>query len=578
MRHIHNIRSKFSLLLLVLCCCAFTHAQQAQIPDFALYDQNGMFHQLSRFQENALVLILIQSNGNSVSRNGLKEIATLATLYNEKNLEVFGLNSSDQSRDEIRKELDSLAIEVPILVDSAGIVAKTLRANTPGEAFLIRPSELTLLYRGNVNMLSASENESLLLENTLIQAIVGKVTETASLLDSSESVVNPKNTVTSSEGTISYQNDIAPIFQKRCVTCHVEDGLAPWAMSSHRMIQGWSPMIREVLLTRRMPPGQIDMEVGHWRDNHFISDSEIALLVDWIDKGAKKSVSDSDPLSIAIPVSKVWPHGTPDLVITLPEITVPATGAVDFKYTCVDLALEEDRWISAVSYSIGELSVLHSLVVNATLESTHNSLEGSDPMAGSEFLSLYVPGRTADEFPENSGFLLKKGANLIVKSRYLSSGRETSDITQLGFYFLKSQPEYSLHSLTLENTDFLVPANDANYQVDTYSIALSEDAILESISPLMHSRGKRISIEKILKNGLRETIFNMPNYNYNWQMTYRLAEPMNLQAGTILHATTVYDNSLANPFNLAPDSATTKGPTDNDETLTHYFRLLKKSN
>ena len=60
----------------------------------------------------------------------------------------------------------------------------------------------------------------------------------------------------------SYAREIVPILEKHCVACHHEGGIGPWAMSDHAVLQGWSPMMREVVLTRRMPPGQVDPHVG----------------------------------------------------------------------------------------------------------------------------------------------------------------------------------------------------------------------------------------------------------------------------------------------------------------------------
>ena len=68
-------------------------------------------------------------------------------------------------------------------------------------------------------------------------------------------------------------------------------------MSDHKMVQGWSRMMKEVLMTRRMPPGQIDPHVGRpIRDMVEMTPEELQTLVHWIDAGAPMDEGAQDPL------------------------------------------------------------------------------------------------------------------------------------------------------------------------------------------------------------------------------------------------------------------------------------------
>src|SRR5690606_13151915 len=124
---------------------------------------------------------------------------------------------------------------------------------------------------------------------------------------------------------------IAPLLTEHCVACHGPGGIAPWAMTSHRMVLGFAPMIREVLRTRRMPPWHADPHVGTWTGDRSLSAEEMATIVHWVEAGAPRG-SGPDPLeAIAAPASD-WPLGEPDLVLTLPAFDVPATGVVNYRY------------------------------------------------------------------------------------------------------------------------------------------------------------------------------------------------------------------------------------------------------
>ena len=86
-----------------------------------------------------------------------------------------------------------------------------------------------------------------------------------------------------SVGPVSYNDDIVPILERNCVSCHHDGAIAPWSMSSHAMVMGWSPMMKEVVMTKRMPPGQIDPHVGMpIKDVAGLTISERQKLIQWI--------------------------------------------------------------------------------------------------------------------------------------------------------------------------------------------------------------------------------------------------------------------------------------------------------
>jgi hypothetical protein len=56
---------------------------------------------------------------------------------------------------------------------------------------------------------------------------------------------------------ISYAKTIAPILQKKCVSCHQKGGIGPFQMNSYEVVKGFAPMMRESVMTsacRRSSP------------------------------------------------------------------------------------------------------------------------------------------------------------------------------------------------------------------------------------------------------------------------------------------------------------------------------------
>ena len=68
----------------------------------------------------------------------------------------------------------------------------------------------------------------------------------------------------------------------------------------------------------------------------------------------------------------------------------------------------------------------------------------------------------------------------------------------------------------------------------------------------------------------------MPNYDFNWQTSYVLAEPKRIPAGTKITFTMTWDNSAQNPANPDPGKTVRWGRQSWHEMLfgTLSFRYL----
>lgn len=537
--------------------------------DFGLIDQQGVFHQLSRYGDDKAVVLLPFSYHDQTSLQIAHDLAGMAEQLAAQQVRIWLLNASEEP-DYIRSQPAPGGL--PVLIDSSQTVASTLEVQVLGELIVLQPASSELLYRGI--------NDVQQLAPALVELLAAAAARRPSRLQAADTALAGTELVYRfreqfASREISYPDEIAPLLQARCAFCHVENGLAPWAMNRHLMVLGWSPMMRETLITRRMPPGQIDNAVGDWVNTHELTDHEMALLIEWIDQRAPNP-SGRDPLAerAAPPETMPWMLGEPDLIVDVPEQQIPATGNVDFIVARSALDISEAQWIRAVAYQVGDRSVLHSLLIYAVDEALQS--DDADTLIAAdnaEFISVYVPGESEDVFADGAAYRLPADSDLVFKLRYLTSGRPTVDRTRIGFYFLPQMPERQLRTLALEKTDFKVPANMREHTEVQQSPALEQDMWLQAYSPHAHSRGKSMSLTAIYPDGKEEMLINVANFNYNWQLTYRLAEPKRIPRGSIFRAQTVYDNSSSNPFNPAPEDEAEPGYRFNSEMFSHFLRL-----
>jgi hypothetical protein len=96
------------------------------------------------------------------------------------------------------------------------------------------------------------------------------------------------------------------------------------------------------------------------------------------------------------------------------------------------------------------------------------------------------------------------------------------------------------------------------------------------MSPHMHLRGKRMKFELLQPDGTRQTLLSVAAYDFNWQTSYRLAEPKRVPAGSWVICTGAFDNSARNPHNPDPSAAVRWGPQSSNEMFMGFVDVAEE--
>jgi hypothetical protein len=189
----------------------------------------------------------------------------------------------------------------------------------------------------------------------------------------------------------------------------------------------------------------------------------------------------------------------------------------------------------------------------------------------SDLLLVYAPGSSPDEWPDGMAKFIPPHSDLIFQMHYTTNGTVARDQTELGLVFAEHPPKERVLTLQLanEHDTIPIPPNTDNYRVEV-SGTLPNDATLLSFFPHMHLRGKKFEYNLVHADGTRETLLRV-NYDFYWQLSYRLAEPCFVPAGTKLEAVAWYDNSRRNPHNPDPDSPVQWGEQTYNEMMVGFF-------
>ena len=561
--------SRLIMALFTVLLCAGLRAEPAlspakpndQVKDFALLDHQGAFRHLYYYAKDPAtkaIVLFVQGNGCPLVRKRVPELKRLRDAYATNGVIFWMINANTQdSRAEVAKEAAEFGIDLPILLDETQLAAKALHITRTGEAIVIEPNGWRIRYRGAIDDRLSYETQKPAAQHAYLK-------EALDALLAGEAI---KTEVTSAPGCVvtygkaavaSYSETIAPMLKANCVQCHTRGGIGPFAMSSHEKVRGWTEMMREVLVTRRMPPWQADPHVGKFGNDFSLSTENTRTLVQWIDAGAPRGTGE-DPLVGYQPELPEWKLGKPDYVVNIPEQSVAAEGVFDYRYVTVDAPNTEDVWLRATEIVPGNTRVLHHIIATTILP-------GEDRNKNGKSLTGYAPGMGPDLLPAGVGIRLKAGSQIVFQLHYTASGKAETDRSRLGLYLSKEPPKHELRSSVLIDYKFSIPPGASEF-VTKKSRRFDKDALLYTMNPHMHLRGKWMRYTARYPDGTEEVLLNVPNYRFDWQRNYEFKEPKRLPKGTELIVEAAWDNSSLNLNN--PDPTKTVGW--GDQTFNEMF-------
>lgn len=585
----NRLWQQIALLVALILVSTGVWANLERVANFALLDHQGASHQLRKYGDSKAVVLISVASQCAANLDSLPKYRLLRTSWEGQGISFLAIAASPEDELADLRRMDRLYnLDMPILNDSSQLVAESLNIRKAGELLVIDPQRLKVLYRGGLDIEPQRARPDRNIQGSPGTDYLASTLQ--KVVDGETELIN-EPVIAGTEGcqlsypareqhladTPDYATEIAPLLQEKCVSCHREGGIAPFAMNSHMMVQGWSPMMKEVLLTKRMPPAQVDPSINHFTNARYMDDAELQTLVHWIDAGAPAGDSETDPLTeVDLPQSE-WELGEPDYIVEVPAFTVPATGVLDYENVTINLPFEEDKWVKSVQHIPGDRRVLHhllSFIVPADYEA--RIVEGENDQYR-EFLEGYAPGKDeAATYPDGAGVFVPEGSAVQMSLHYTTFGKETVDSTRLGLYFAEDEPkhQYSTYSLSHGGRNIVIPPGVSEHKMSANHV-FEDEIMLHGVRPHMHYRGKYMRFRVVYPDGSQDDILNVPDYNFAWQPTYRLSEPMLLPAGSRVFVEGAFDNSEYNLGNPDPGATVRGGAQSWDEMFIGYFSYHK---
>ena len=531
----------------------------ARIDNFLLVDQNLVAHELYRLGDAPAVAIVTQQNGDGVIRGQASTINRLAHDYGAKGVAFMMLNSSlKDSMEAIRAEATKVGYKAPILMDDRQIIGEGLGVARSAEAIVINTKTWQVVYHGAVAGMPAA-----------LDALLAK--QPVNLAATPSAGARIAFPARDAPAQITYVKDVAPILEARCVACHSEGGIAPFAMKDYATVKGFSPMIRETIRTKRMPPYDADPHVGQFADDRRLTAEETKTLIHWIEAGAPRGEG-KDPLGATPQIAAEWPLGKPDLILDLPAYKIPATGVVDYQHPWVANPGAEGKWLKATTIKVESRQGVHHLLSGLVSEVPKPGQPAFESGWG-DSVGTYAVGAESEIAPKNVGTWVPPGGAIAFQGHYTPFGKEVTDHTKIALYYYKDdeKPDLVMHNIDLTNTAIEIPPNDPRH-VEVAHMDFPHEALLYSAFIHAHYRGTASDLWIRYPNGSKKLLLSLPRYQFGWQRHYTFAEPIKVPAGSRLIAHYTYDNSKQNPANPDPNKTIVWGPQSWEEM---FFTRLR---
>jgi len=561
--------------------------------------------------EKATVVVFLSFDCPN-SNNYTPTLLALHQAYSEKGVKFIAITETEVTAAELKAKIAEYKFPFPVFTDPKFQIADSFKATTTPESFVLDHNQV-LRYRGRIDNMFTERLKRIAmvtdhdLKNAIEDVVSGKPVRTP-VTPAVGCPIGSRELVVKSPTKVTYHKDVAPILQTNCQVCHRPGEVGPFSLMNFKQAVTWAEDIKTYTASRAMPPWKPSVNEFPFHNDRRLTDSEIKTLADWVDGGVPEGDSKDAPKPISF--TDGWMLGKPDLILTTNEdFTLGASGHDAFRCYVMPTNLPEDKFIVGFEVKPGNPRIVHHTLNYWTLNDTARKLEatakekakdtdkdrgpgysasmgvgffpGKSPRDDVPSLGNFggwAPGQVPRFLPEGTGYLLPKGADVVIQTHYHRNGKEEKDRTQIGLFFAKKPVKSPYQSMHVNPPSLIIPAGKEDHKVvgTTY---LHSDAKMYSVMPHMHLIGKSVKVTMTPPDSKPVTLVEIKHWDYNWQETYWFKKPLDLKAGTRIDIEAIYDNSTKNPNNPKnPPALVTFGEQTTNEMLFGFFGMTTPEN
>lgn len=495
-----------------------------------------------------------------VAQRYMARFVELDREFASQGVKIVLVNASpaDTIRDMAYHQIEYNAF-MPTVKDWDGSVVTALGVSRTPEVVIL-DADRTIRYRGRVDdqyRLGGVKPEVGRhdLKEAIVEVLAGKdvsVPETQA-----EGCIITFPSLPEPETALSYHGDVERIINENCLQCHRKGGNAPFSLTNYKQVSARADMVAEVVSEERMPPWYAHPEFGEFSNDQRMDAKDRMIIQQWA-KGDKAEGDPADAPETPTFSDDLWTI-EPDVVIEAKAPNaLPANGFIPYRYIFLPYEFEQDTWVQGIEIKASNPRVLH----HANLFMVPEGLRFDRDQ---NFVTGTVPGGMPTTIQPGRGLLFPKGCKLGLQIHYVTTGKMEVDTPMVALRFAKTPIEKKIYYKILDAKPIKIPPGDPAYELKD-SAKIEADSTLLALFSHMHLRGRDMTFYAHMPGGERETLLSLPNYNFDWQLTYYVDDGVKfLPEGTRIQTIAHFDNSAFNPYNPDATKTITYGPQTVDE-------------
>ena len=539
-----------------------------QIADLEFKDRFFLRRRLSEFDKAKAIVIVASNTSCPIVQKYWPKLIRLHKEYHPQGVRLIGLNVlHSDSLIEISTQSVKYSIPFPLVKD-AGSAAKSLGLTRTPEVVVL-DAKRHIRYRGRIDdqhRLGASapqvRHDDL---RNAIKAVLADETPTVTTT-SVDGCLIPTAPEIPTDASLTWSQDIQPLFKEHCVVCHQAGTEAPFALQTYDDVTAQSAMIAEVVSERRMPPWYASDKFREFVNHRALTSAQRTTIRSWIKSGMKPGPpvkKSSAPVRKSLARGE-WELGKPDQIITTVENhQLPADGYIPYRYSVLPYVFTAETWIKAIEILPENPRVVH-----------HANLIAM-PLGGSTkdayFITGKVPGAQPLTLQEGVAVRIPKGTVLALQIHFTTTGQPEECRLSVGLHYAGGTINKAFRHVLVRNLNFKIPPGDPFFKVQK-SETLDADTTGIGLFTHMHLRGRDMTFIAHYPDGRAETLLTVPNYSFDWQIGYRWDEgARRFPKGTRIECVAHFDNSSFNPFNPDPTATVKEGPQTYHEMMYGFY-------
>jgi hypothetical protein len=385
-----------------------------------------------------------------------------------------------------------------------------------------------------------------------------------------------ENTGPPIQSSLTWWRDVKPIVDDKCINCHVDGGIAPFALTDYATAASHGFEIRAAVAARLMPPWLAGPGCNEYLYDRSLTDDQIATITGWVDQGN----IEGDPATYVAPqptatggISRI------DRQLMMPTMYTPKLSPDEYRCFILDWPETTDKFVTGFRADPGNKAIVHHVIAYLASDpsdiAAYQKLDDADPdpgyicfggpggaTQGGEWIGSWAPGAPGYDTPAGTGIRIPAGSKIVLQVHYnTASTLAAPDRTGISLK-IDDQVQKEAFEVPWTNISWVlnhtmdIPAgksdvpqifDDDPTQYLAYltngTFAPSTPVTIWSTMIHMHTHGTRGHVSIKRAGGDDECLLDVPRWDFHWQGGYALTQPVTFNPGDQIHLECHFDNA-----------------------------------